>query len=244
MKKSYEIDMCNGPLLGKILVFSVPLMLSGILQLLFNAADIIVVGRFAGSTALAAVGSTASLINLMINVFVGLSVGVNVLAARYYGGQKEKDIQAEVERLEKTNVGANPKTQAFLERHESTALKTGATLAELVRRPELDYFMLTEIDEKRPELSYDTAEQVNINIKYEGYLKRQQQQVAQFKKLEKKKLDPDFDYSTVNSLRREAVQKLNLYKPASIGQASRISGVSPADISVLLVHLEQMRHSK
>ena len=158
--------------------------------------------------------------------------------------QKEKDIQAEVERLEKTNVGANPKIQAFLDRHESTTLKTGATLAELVRRPELDYFMLTEIDEKRPELSYDTAEQVNINIKYEGYLKRQQQQVAQFKKLEKKKLDPDFDYSTVNSLRREAVQKLNLYKPASIGQASRISGVSPADISVLLVHLEQMRHSK
>ena len=158
--------------------------------------------------------------------------------------QKEKDIQAEVERLEKTNVGANPKIQAFLERHESTALKTGATLAELVRRPELDYFMLTEIDEKRPELSYDTAEQININIKYEGYLKRQQQQVAQCKKLETKKLDPDFDYSTVNSLRREAVQKLNLYKPASIGQASRISGVSPADISVLLVHLEQMRHSK
>ena len=158
--------------------------------------------------------------------------------------QKEKDIQAEVERLEKTNVGANPKTQAFLERHGSTALKTGATLAELVRRPELGYFMLTEIDEKRPKLSYDTAEQVNINIKYEGYLKRQQQQVAQFKKLEKKKLDPDFDYSSVNSLRREAVQKLNLYKPVSIGQASRISGVSPADISVLLVHLEQMRHSK
>ena len=105
-------------------------------------------------------------------------------------------------------------------------------LAELVRRPELGYFMLTEIDEKRPKLSYDTAEQVNINIKYEGYLKRQQQQVAQFKKLEKKKLDPDFDYSSVNSLRREAVQKLNLYKPVSIGQASRISGVSPADISV------------
>ena len=107
--------------------------------------------------------------------------------------QKEKDIQAEVERLEKTNVGANPKTQAFLERHGSTALKTGATLAELVRRPELDYFMLTEIDEKRPKLSYDTAEQVNINIKYEGYLKRQQQQVAQFKKLEKKKLPTDSD---------------------------------------------------
>ena len=154
--------------------------------------------------------------------------------------QKEKDIQAEVERLEKTNVGANPKTQAFLERHGSTALKTGATLAELVRRPELGYFMLTEIDKKRPKLSYDTAEQVNINIKYEGYLKRQQQQVAQFKKLEGRKIPADLDYTTVNSLRREAVQKLNLYKPENIGQASRISGVSPADISVLMVHLEQM----
>ena len=93
MKKSYEIDMCNGPLLGKILLFSIPLMLSGILQLLFNAADIIVVGRFSGSTALAAVGSTSSLINLLINIFVGLSVGVNVLVARYYGGQKERDVQ-------------------------------------------------------------------------------------------------------------------------------------------------------
>ena len=156
--------------------------------------------------------------------------------------QKEKDIQAEEERLEKTNVGANPKTQAFLERHGSTALKTGATLAELVRRPELDYFMLTEIDEKRPKLSYDTAEQVNINIKYEGYLKRQQQQVAQFKKLEKRKLDVNFDYSEVKGLRKEAIQKLNLFKPMSIGQASRISGVSPADISVLLVYLEQIRY--
>ncbi len=158
--------------------------------------------------------------------------------------QKERDIEQEVERLERTTVGANPKVQAFLEEHGSTALKTGATMAELVRRPELDYFMLTDIDDKRPNLAEDTARQVNINIKYEGYLKRQQQQVAQFKKLESKKLDADFDYSTVNSLRREAVQKLNLYKPLSIGQASRISGVSPADISVLLVHLEQMRHRK
>lgn len=156
--------------------------------------------------------------------------------------QKEAAIAAEVERLEKATVGANAKVQAFLESHGSTALKTGATLAELVRRPELNYFMLTEIDEKRPSLPYDVAEQVDINIKYEGYLKRQQQQVAQFKKLERKKLSPDFDYETVKSLRREAVQKLNLYKPVSIGQASRISGVSPADISVLLVHLEQMRH--
>lgn len=158
--------------------------------------------------------------------------------------QKERDIKAEVERLEKTNVGANLKVQDFLERHGSTALKTGATLAELVRRPELNYFMLTEIDPNRPELSEDTAKQVDINIKYEGYLRRQQQQVAQFKKLENKKLNPDFDYSTVGSLRREAVQKLNQYKPVSIGQASRISGVSPADISVLLVHLEQMRYGK
>lgn len=155
---------------------------------------------------------------------------------------KEQEIQKEVERLEKTTVGANPRVQKFLENHKSTALKTGATMAELVRRPELSYFMLTEIDDNRPELPYDVAEQVNINIKYEGYLRRQQQQVTQFKKLESKKLSPDFDYSTVKSLRREAVQKLNLYKPVSIGQASRISGVSPADISVLLVHLEQMRH--
>jgi len=156
--------------------------------------------------------------------------------------KKEQDIAAEVERLEKTNVGANQKVQDFLKEHGSTELKTGATLAELVRRPELSYFMLMEIDEKRPFLPYDTAEQVNINIKYAGYLRRQQQQVTQFKKLESKKLRLDFDYSRVKSLRIEAVQKLNLYKPSSIGQASRIAGVSPADISVLLVHLEQIRH--
>ena len=156
--------------------------------------------------------------------------------------KKEQDIAAEVERLEKTNVGANQKVQDFLKEHGSTELKTGATLAELVRRPELNYLMLIEIDEKRPLLPYDTSEQVNINIKYAGYLKRQQQQVTQFKKLENKKLRLDFDYRTVKSLRIEAVQKLNLYKPSSIGQASRIAGVSPADISVLLVYLEQMRH--
>lgn len=158
--------------------------------------------------------------------------------------QKEQQIAAEVERLEKMNVGASPQVQEFLERHGSTLLKNGVTMAELVRRPELNYFMLAELDPERPKLSEDTAEQVDINIKYEGYLKRQKQQVAQFKKLESKKLDPDFDYSTVHSLRREAVQKLNQLKPASIGQASRISGVSPADISVLLVHLERMRYGK
>ena len=115
--------------------------------------------------------------------------------------KKERDIQAEVERLENTTVGANPRIQAFLEKHGSTPLKTGATMAELIRRPELDYFALAEIDEGRPELPADTAEQVDINIKYEGYLKRQQQQVAQFKKLESKRLAEDFDYSTVKSLR-------------------------------------------
>lgn len=158
--------------------------------------------------------------------------------------KKERDIEREVERLEHSNVGANPTVQAFLEKHGSTPLKTGATLAELIRRPELNYVMLTEIDDKRPCLPDDTAEQININIKYEGYIRRQKQQVIQFKKLESKKLNVDFDYSTVKSLRREAVQKLNLYKPVSIGQASRISGVSPADISVLLVYLEQMRHGR
>lgn len=158
--------------------------------------------------------------------------------------KKERDIKAETDRLERTNVGASEKVQNFLKAHGSAELKTGATMAELLRRPELDYFLLGEIDEKRPDLPADTAEQVNINIKYQGYIRRQEQQVAQFKKLESKKLSPDLDYSTVNSLRKEAVQKLNLYKPASIGQASRISGVSPADISMLLVHLEQMRHKQ
>ncbi|MEG7530393.1 MAG: tRNA uridine-5-carboxymethylaminomethyl(34) synthesis enzyme MnmG [Hungatella sp.] len=156
--------------------------------------------------------------------------------------KKEKAIEEEIERLEHTNIGANKQVQEFLEQHDSTPLKTGATLAELVRRPELNYVMLTEIDSKRPVLSADTAEQVNINIKYEGYIKRQQQQVLQFKKLERKKLDVKFDYLNVKGLRKEAMQKLNLYKPMSIGQATRIAGVSPADISVLLVYLEQSKY--
>ena len=157
---------------------------------------------------------------------------------------KEKAIDQEIERLEKAVIGANERVQTFLEAHGSTPLKSGSTLGELVRRPELDYFVLAELDENRPELPEDVAEQVNINIKYAGYIKRQKQQVAQFKKLESKRLDPDFDYSEVPSLRSEAVQKLNLYKPMNIGQASRISGVSPADISVLLIYLEQLRHQR
>ena len=157
---------------------------------------------------------------------------------------KEDSIEKEIKRLETTNIGASKEVQEFLEENGSTPLKTGTTLAELVRRPELNYVMLTEIDKNRPELPWDVAQQVDINIKYDGYIRRQKQQVSQYKKLENRKLDVDFDYETVNSLRREAVQKLNLYKPMSIGQASRISGVSPADISVLLVYLEQHRHQR
>ncbi len=157
---------------------------------------------------------------------------------------KEKAIEEEVKRLEKKNIGATKEVQAFLEKNGSTLLKTGTTLAELVRRPELDYVMLTELDPDRPNLPEDVVQQININIKYDGYIRRQRQQVTQFKKMEGKKLDENFDYSEVKSLRREAVQKLNLYKPANIGQASRISGVSPADISVLMVYLEQMRYQR
>lgn len=157
---------------------------------------------------------------------------------------KERAIKEEVERLNHTSIGANQNIQDFLSSHGSTPLKTGATLAELVRRPELNYFMLTEIDKKRPVLAEDVQEQVNINIKYEGYIRRQMQQVAQFKKMEGKRLSENFDYSVVKSLRKEAIQKLNQFQPTSVGQASRISGVSPADISVLLVYLEQSRQER
>lgn len=158
--------------------------------------------------------------------------------------KKEEAIELEIKRLESTNMGASSKVQEFLEKHGSTPLKTGTTLAELVRRPELDYIMLTDIDINRSTLPNDVMEQVDINIKYEGYIRRQKQQVSQYKKLENRKLQAEFDYAEVKGLRREAIQKLNLYKPLSIGQASRISGVSPADISVLLVYLEQMKFHK
>ena len=149
---------------------------------------------------------------------------------------KMEAIDLEIKRLGRTVVGLNPKTRVCMEKYGSTQLKSGITLAELIKRPELDYDKLEELDEERPELAADVREQVNIEIKYEGYIKRQLQQVEQFGKLENKKLPENFDYSEVNSLRREAVQKLNKVQPATIGQASRISGVSPADISVLLVH--------
>ena len=155
--------------------------------------------------------------------------------------RKEKEIEEEIKRVEHTNIGANEKVQAFLEKHGSTPLKSGTTRGELIRRPELSYEELAEIDENRPELRADVQEQVNIEIKYEGYIQRQKRQVEQFKKLETKKIPKDIDYDDVYSLRLEAKQKLKEYEPTSIGQASRISGVSPADISVLLVYLESHR---
>lgn len=152
---------------------------------------------------------------------------------------KKQQIDEEIKRLQTTTIGTTPQVQAFLEQHNSTLLKSGMTLEELLKRPEICYNDLKEIDTKRLELPEAVTQQVEISIKYEGYIKRQLQQVEQFKKLEKKKLSLDFDYSQVPNLRKEAIQKLNEYQPASIGQASRISGVSPADVSVLLVYLNR-----
>ena len=174
---------------------------------------------------------------------IGHKIGLVSDEIYNYVEYKRQIVEKEVNRLNEAPVGANARIQEFLERHNSSPLKTGSTLAELIRRPELDYDSLAELDPDRQELPEDIVEQININIKYEGYIKRQLKQVESFKKLEGKKLDPEFDYSMVSGLRREAIQKLNLYKPLSIGQASRISGVSPADISVLLVFLEQYKHS-
>lgn len=155
--------------------------------------------------------------------------------------KKEELIRTEIERLNLTNVGNTDKVQNLLEACKSTPLASGASLAELIRRPELSYRMLEEIDEDRPrfpeELSDEVIDQVEISIKYDGYISRQKKQVEQFKKLENKKIPEDIDYDKVKSLRIEAVQKLKEYRPVSIGQASRISGVSPADISVLMVYI-------
>ena len=156
--------------------------------------------------------------------------------------KKEAMIREEIERVAGVKIGANKEVQALLESYGSIPLNTGTTLTELIRRPELDYEKLASIDKDRPDLPYDVVEQVNINIKYDGYITRQIKQVEHYKKLETKKIPEDFDYDEVPSLRIEARQKLKLYKPLSIGQASRISGVSPADISVLLVYMEQMRY--
>ena len=157
---------------------------------------------------------------------------------------KEQQIEDEMKRLEDINVGASKNVQSLLEELGSTTLKSSAKMTELIRRPELTYMDLAPIDPERPEYDLDVQEQVNINIKYEGYIKRQLSQVKQFKKMEKKRIPEDIDYEDVGSLRIEAKQKLSKIRPSSIGQASRISGVSPADISVLLIYLEQMHHRR
>ena len=154
---------------------------------------------------------------------------------------EEEQIKTEISRVEHTNIGANKEVQTLLESYNSTPLKSGTTLAELIRRPELSYEAIKPLDKERPELPWDVQEQVDINIKYDGYIRRQLKQVEQFKKLEAKKIPTDLDYEKVGSLRIEARQKLEAYRPISIGQASRISGVSPADISVLLVYLSSTK---
>lgn len=154
--------------------------------------------------------------------------------------EKEKLIEQEIERVNNVNIGANKAVQELMDRCGSTRLQSGMKMSELIKRPELTYDMLAEIDPDRPELPYDVREQVNISVKYEGYINRQLRQVEQYKKLENKRIPENIDYNDVYSLRKEAVQKLNDLRPASVGQASRISGVSPADISVLLIYLEKM----
>lgn len=157
---------------------------------------------------------------------------------------KKEAIQKEVERLETTYIGGKKEVQELLEQYGSTPLKTALSLAELIRRPELSYEKIASIDADREELPRDVVEQVNINIKYDGYIRRQMHQVEQFEKLEAKKIPENIVYEDIHNLRKEAIQKLNEIRPISIGQAKRISGVSPSDVSVLLVHLEQMRGMK
>lgn len=155
--------------------------------------------------------------------------------------EKKKLIEKEIERIKNVNIGAREDVQKLLEENGSTLLQSGVTMAELIKRPELSYEKLKFIDKDRPELPEDVTEQVNIAVKYEGYIERQLRQVEQFKKLEDKKIPDNINYDEVYSLRIEALQKLKNFRPASVGQASRISGVSPADISVLLVYLEKNR---
>lgn len=172
---------------------------------------------------------------------IGYNIGLVPEEAYQKVLKKIELIEKEVQRLENTHIGAKEEVQNLLKANDSTILNNGVTIAELIRRPELDYIKLAEIDPDRPEVDIDTAEQININIKYMGYIKRQTQQVKLFKKLENKKIPKDIDYDEVNSLRIEAVQKLKEVRPISIGQASRISGVSPADITMLMVHLERRK---
>lgn len=169
---------------------------------------------------------------------IGYQVGLITEEQYQYVCEKKQLIAKEIERLRQVKVGANKEIQMFLNQKNSSSLKTAATLAELISRPELSYELIAEIDTDRPSLSKDVIEQININLKYDGYIKRQLKQVEQFKKIETKKIAPEIDYNEIKNLRLEARQKLQKFKPVSVGQASRISGVSPADISVLFVYLE------
>lgn len=169
---------------------------------------------------------------------IGYEVGL-IDEERYQGLLvKQRFIESEIDRIKKTSVGGTEKVQELLKQYKSTPLQSGITLAELIRRPELSYEKIASIDEERKNLPEDVCEQVNINIKYEGYIERQWKQVKQFKKLERRRIPKDLDYTVISSLRKEAVQKLSEIRPDSVGQAARISGVSPADISVLLVYLQ------
>ena len=172
---------------------------------------------------------------------IGYNVGLVSEEVYHATALKKQSIDKEVKRLKETPIGANKKIQEFLAKNDSSALKTGTSLAELMCRPELNYEILAEIDADREYLPEDVIQQVEIELKYEGYIERQLRQVEQYKKMEKKKIPDNLDYDLVPSLRIEARQKLKAFRPVSVGQASRISGVSPADISVLLVYLETFR---
>jgi len=175
---------------------------------------------------------------------IGYDIGL-IDKARYERlVEKQAQIEEEIKRIKRTSIGAGEIVQKLLREHNSTPLQSGITLAELIRRPELNYNVIAPLDKDRPELSEEVCEQVNINIKYEGYIERQLKQVKQFKKLEKKRIPTSIDYSLIKSLRQEAIQKLADIRPESVGQAARISGVSPADISVLLVYLEKYNVSR
>ena len=175
-----------------------------------------------------------------------IGYGIGLISQERYDKLCDKRlmIEREIARLRKKTVGSNEVVNSFLERHGSMPLKSGSNMEDLIKRPELSYEILKEIDEDRPDLPEDVQEQVNINLKYEGYIAKQMRQVASYQKLENKKIPEDIDYDEVGSLRLEAIQKLKNYRPASVGQASRISGVSPADISVLLIYLEKWKAAK
>jgi len=169
---------------------------------------------------------------------------IGLISEERYQNFKDKkaNIEKEIERLKKTTIKPTEKVNKFLAENNSSGIEVGVKLAELLKRTELNYLKLAEIDENRPNLSKAEREQVEIQIKYEGYIKLQEKQVEEFKKLENKLLPREIDYEDVKGISLEARQKLNKHKPNSVGQASRISGVSPADIAVLLIYLEQNRH--